>query len=147
MSTGEPLSDEEQRRRRQAVRDLMFQTPYIGGMGMLADEWSEDGVKIRLPFDAKLSNDGHVFHGGAIGSLMDTAGAAAVWAGHDFDKGAKAATVSMTINYLGAAYAADIVAEARCVKRGKELSYSEIRVADAEGKPVATGTLVYRIVP
>lgn len=139
------LSKEEQERHRQAARKLMFKTPYIEGMGMVPEEWSEDGVRIRLPFDAKLSNDGRVFHGGAIASLMDTAGAAAVWAGHDFDKGAKAATVNMVINYLGAAYEQDLVAEARCVKRGKELAFSEIHIADGDGKAVATGTLVYRI--
>lgn len=142
-----PLTDEEQQQRRQTVRDLMFTTPYIEGMGMHAEEWSDGGVRICLPFDKRLSNDGRVFHGGAIASLMDTAGAAAVWAGHDFDKGAKAATVNMAISYLGAAYENDLVAEGRCVKRGKELSFSEIRITDADGKPVATGTLVYRIVP
>lgn len=140
------LTEEEQRKHRDAVRHFMFKTPYIEAMGMVPEEWTEAGVRIRLPFDAKLSNDGRVFHGGAIASLMDTAGAAAVWAGHDFDKGAKAATVNMAINYLGATYEKDLVAEARCVKRGKELAFSEIRITDVNGKPVASGTLVYRIV-
>lgn len=144
--TAMPLSAEEQHERRQAVRELMFATPYIERMGMVVDEWGEEGVRIRLPFDAKLSNDGRVLHGGAVASLVDTAGAAAVWAGHDFDKGTKAATVNMAVNYLGAAYAADLVATARCVKRGKELAFSEISVADADGKPVASGVLTYRIV-
>ncbi|HVM39949.1 MAG TPA: PaaI family thioesterase [Acidimicrobiia bacterium] len=126
----------------------MFKTPYIEGMGMVPEVWEADGVRIRLPFDATLSNDGRVFHGGAIASLMDTAGAAAVWAGHDFDKGAKAATVNMAINYyLGAAYESDLLAEARCVKRGKELAFSEISITDAAGKAVASGVLTYRIVP
>lgn len=140
------LTEEEQQEHRQTVRTFMFKTPYIENMGMVPEEWSEQGVRIRLPFDEKLSNDGRVFHGGAVASLMDTAGAAAVWAGHDFDKGAKAATVNMAINYLGAAYEQDLVAEAVCVKRGKELAFSEIRITDVERKPVATGTLVYRIV-
>jgi uncharacterized protein (TIGR00369 family) len=141
-----PLTEEEQQKARQAVRTFMFKTPYIENMGMEPEVWSGEGVRIRLPFDKKLSNDGRVFHGGAIASLMDTAGAAAVWAGHDFDKGAKAATVNMAINYLGAAYESDLIAEAKCVKRGKELAFSEIRITDANGKPVASGTLVYRIV-
>lgn len=141
-----PLTEDQQRKSREAVQGFMFQTPYIEGMGMVPERWTEDGVRIRLPFDPKLSNDGRVFHGGAIASLMDTAGAAAVWAGHDFDKGAKAATVTMAINYLGAAYESDLVADAVCVKRGKELAFSEIRITDGGGKPVATGTLVYRIV-
>lgn len=141
------LTDEEQHERREAVRDLMFSTPYIEGLGMVVERWEGDGVRIRLPFAERLSNDGRVFHGGAIASLTDTAGAAAVWAGHDFDRGTRAATVNMSVNYLGAAYGSDLVAEARCVKRGKELAFSEIAIADAEGKPVASGLLTYRIVP
>ena len=141
-----PLTDDEQRERRLAVRDLMFKTPFIAGLGITAEEWSEDGVRLRLRFDAKNTNDGRVYHGGVMASLMDTAGAAAVWAGHDFDKGAKASTVSMAINYLGAAYQNDLVAEARCVKRGKELAFSEIHIADADGKAVASGVLTYRII-
>ena len=133
--------------KRAALRELMFATPYIEGLGITVDEWSPDEVHLRLPFRAELTNDGSVYHGGAVASLMDTAGAAAVWAGHDFDKGARAATVSMTINYTGAGRDGDLVAEAVCVKRGKDLAFSEIRVRDAEGKPIATGTLVYRIVP
>ena len=35
----------------------------------------------------------------------------------------------------------------RCVKRGRDTHFSEIRVEDPQGTLVATGTLVYRIVP
>ena len=140
------LSDVEQHERRQAVRELMFQTPFISNMGITAERWEPDGVRLRMRFDERLSNDGRVYHGGAIASLVDTAGASAVWAGHDFDKGVKASTVGMSLNYLGAAYGSDLVAEARCVKRGKELAFSEITVTDPEGKLVANGILTYRIV-
>ena len=81
-----------------------------------------------------------------IASLIDTTGAAAVWAGHDFDKGLRASTVSMTVNYTGRA-AGDLVATARCVRRGRDLAFSEITVEDTHNTLVATGTLVYRIVP
>lgn len=141
------LSDEEQQQRRAAARDLMFRTPYIERLGLVAEEWGEDGVRVRLPFGPALTNDGRVLHGGAVASLVDTAGAAAVWAGHDFDKGARAATVNVSINYLGAAVESDLVAEARCVRRGRELAFAEISVADAGGKPVASGLLTYRVVP
>lgn len=140
------LTREEQDARRAAVRDLMPGTPFLGELDVRFEEWSPDGVLVRLPFAHRLSNDGTVYHGGAIAALMDTAGAAAVWAGHDFDKGARAATVSLTVNYLGAARRSDLFARAVCVKRGRDLAFSEIRVTDADGMPVATGTLVYRIV-
>jgi uncharacterized protein (TIGR00369 family) len=141
------LTDGEQDERRAFLRDRMCSTPFIEGLGMVIEQWSPEGARLRLPFKAELTNDGAAFHGGTIASLIDTTGAAAVWAGHDFDKGARAATVSLTINYIGAALSADLVADAVCVKRGKDLAFAEIRVADDAGKPVATGSLVYRIVP
>lgn len=142
-----PLTPEEQAERRASMRDIFLRTNYMKGLGLVVEEWSEDGVRIRLPFDERLTNDGAVYHGGAVASLMDSTGAGAVWAGHDFDKGLRAATVSMTVNYTGAAVRADLIGEARCVRRGRDLAFSEIRVSDPEGKLVALGTLVYRIVP
>ncbi|HUF85559.1 MAG TPA: PaaI family thioesterase [Acidimicrobiia bacterium] len=140
------LTPEEQAKRREVMRSVMVKSPYIASLGIVVERWDSEGVTLRMPFDPELTNDGAVYHGGAVASLMDTTGAAAVWAGHDFDKGARAATISMTINYTGAAVQADLLADAVCVKRGRELAFSEIRVHDPEGKPVATGTLVYRIV-
>jgi len=138
------MSDAEQQEWRARMRDVMVKTRFIAGMGTVVDEWSEDGVRLRVPFAEHLTNDGKEYHGGAIAALMDTAGASAVWAGHDFDRGLKASTVSMTVNYTGRAKG-DLIAIARCVKRGRDTHFSEIRVEDPNGTLVAMGTLVYRI--
>lgn len=128
------------------MRDVMLAALYIEHLGITAERWDEHGVRFRLPFAVHLTNDGNVFHGGAVSSLVDTAGAAAVWAGHDFDKGVRAATVSLTINYTGAGRGTDLLADAVCVRRGRDLAFSEIRVVDPEDRLIATGSLVYRIV-
>ena len=138
------MSDAEQQEWRARMRDVMVKTRFIAGIGTVVDEWSEEGVRLRVPFAEHLTNDGKEYHGGAIAALMDTAGASAVWAGHDFDRGLKASTVSMTVNYTGRAKG-DLIAIARCVKRGRDTHFSEIRVEDPNGTLVATGTLVYRI--
>lgn len=140
------LSDEEQEEWRARMRTLMVGTRFIKTLGTEVEEWSPEGVRLRVPFAEHLTNDGREYHGGVIASLMDTAGAAAVWAGHDFDRGLKASTVSMTVNYTGRAQG-DLIASARCVKRGRDTHFSEIQVRDPNGTLVATGTLVYRIVP
>ncbi len=141
------LTEPEQEQRRTYLRDQMCQTPYLAGLGVTVEAWSPAGATLRLPFDERLTNDGKAYHGGAIASLVDTAGAAAVWAGHDFDKGTRAATVSLTVNYTGAARRSDLLAAAVCVKRGRDLAFSEITVTDTDGGQVASATLVYRIVP
>lgn len=140
------LTEEEQAAWRERMRTLMVRTRFIESMGTTVEEWGPDGVRLRVPFSEHLTNDGKEYHGGAVAALVDTAGAAAVWAGHDFDKGLRASTVTMTVNYTGRAEG-DLVATARCVKRGRDTHFSEIRVEDSRGRLVATGSLVYRIVP
>jgi uncharacterized protein (TIGR00369 family) len=141
-----PLSDEEQQRRRHAVRDLFPTTPFMGFLGVVFDRFEPDDVVLRLPFRADLTNDGVVYHGGVIASMLDSAGAAAAWSNHDFDKGARASTVSMTVQYLGAAKQSDLVCHGRAVKRGRELIFTEITASDGDGNVVAHALQTYRIV-
>ncbi|RIK10498.1 MAG: thioesterase [Acidobacteria bacterium] len=139
------MTDTSNQERRETVRKLMVQTPYIGGLGIEIVDWSENWAKLRLPFHERLTNDGRVYHGGVVASLVDTAGAAAAWSGHDFSKGTKASTVSMTVNYLSAADRSDLMAEARAIKRGKELIFTTIEVTDVNEKQIASAVLTYRI--
>ncbi len=140
------LTDEEQQRRRLAIRDLMPATPFIAGLGLVFDRYDPDEVVMRVPFREDLTNDGTFFHGGVIASAIDTAGAAAAWSNHDFDKGARASTVSMSVQYVGAAKRSDLVCTARTVRRGKELTFTEITATDADGVVVAHAIQTYRIV-
>lgn len=139
------LTDEEQARRRQAVADLMPHTPFMGWLGITFDRYEPDDVVLRVPFREDLTNDGTYYHGGVIASAVDTAGAAAAWSQHDFTKGTRASTISMTIQYVGACKRSDLRCEARTVKRGRELIFTEITATDAEGAVVAHAVQTYRI--
>jgi uncharacterized protein (TIGR00369 family) len=140
------LSEEEQRARRLAVREFMPKTPYLAGLGIVFERYEPDEVTIRLPFRADLTNDGTYYHGGVIAAVIDTTGAAAAWSNHDFDKGARASTVAMSIQYVGACKRSDLLCHARTVRRGKELTFTEITATDADGAVVAHGIQTYRIV-
>jgi uncharacterized protein (TIGR00369 family) len=140
------LTEEEQERRRQAVRDLMPTAPFMGWLGIVFDRYEHDDVVLRLPFRPDLTNDGVVYHGGVIASCLDTAGAAAAWSNHDFTKGARASTISMTVQYVGACKQSDLLCHATTVKRGRELIFTEITATDADGKTVAHAIQTYRIV-
>lgn len=140
------LTDAQQHERRQAVRDLMPRTPFLAGLGVTFERYDPDEVTLRLPFRPDLTNDGTYFHGGVIASVMDTAGAAAAWSNHDFEKGTRASTIAMSIQYVGAAKRSDLVCHARTVRRGKELTFTEITATDADGNVVAHAVQTYRIV-
>lgn len=141
-----PLTDDEQLTRRQAVARMMPKTPFIAGLGVVFDQYEPDDVVLRLPFRADLTNDGTFYHGGVVASVIDTAGAAAAWSNHDFDKGSRASTISLTVQYVGACKQSDLVCRARTVRRGKELTFTEIVATDSEGVIVAHAVQTYRIV-
>jgi uncharacterized protein (TIGR00369 family) len=140
------LSDQDQQARRDSIRSLMPKTPYLSSLGIVIERWEPDEVTIRLPFRADLTNDGTYYHGGVIAAVMDTAGAAAAWSNHDFDKGSRASTVSMSIQYVGACKKSDLLCHARAVRRGKELTFTEITATDGDANVVAHAIQTYRIV-
>jgi len=144
--SGGVLSDEEQDARRKAVLDLMPQTPFIGGLGLVFESVTPDEALVRLPFRADLTNDGTYYHGGVVASVIDTCGALAAWSNHDFNKGMRASTIAMSIQYVGACKQADLVCRATAVKRGKELIFTEITATDPAGSVVAHAVQTYRIV-
>ena len=113
---------------------------------LVFERYEPDDVTIRLPFREDLTNDGIYFHGGVIASVMDTAGAAAAWSNHDFDRGMRASTVAMSVQYTGAAKRCDLLCHARTARRRKELTFTEITATDADGNVVAHAVQTYRIV-
>jgi uncharacterized protein (TIGR00369 family) len=141
----ESLTDDQQHRRRQAVAELMPTTPYMGWLGIVFERYEPDDVTVRLPFREDLTNDGEYFHGGVVAAVLDTTGAAAAWSNHDFEKGSRAATVSMTVQYVGATKRSDLVCRARTVRRRKELVFTEITATDSDGTVVAHAVQTYRI--
>lgn len=140
------MTEEEQRARRQAVAELMPKTPFLAGLGIVFERYDPDEVTIRLPFRKDLTNDGSYYHGGVIASVIDTAGAAAAWSNHDFTKGSRASTIAMSVQYVGACKRSDLVCHARTVRRGRELTFTEITATDAAGSVVAHAVQTYRIV-
>ena len=140
------MSDDDPNvRKRAAIAEIFPKTPFIGRMGMTFEVYEPDHVRMRLPFRADLTNDGVVYHGGVVAALIDTTGAAAAWSNHDFDRGSKASTVSMTVNYVGAARQSDLLCTARTVRRARELIFLEIEATDADGRVVASAVQTYRI--
>lgn len=146
MGRSEQLDEAEQQRRRHAIRDLMPTAPYMSWLGITWDRWDHDEVVLRVPFRADLTNDGTHYHGGVIASALDSAGAGAAFSAHDFALGSRASTVSMSVQYVGTAKQSDLVCTARTVRRGRQLTFTEITACDADGSVVAHAVQTYRIV-
>jgi uncharacterized protein (TIGR00369 family) len=140
------LTEEEQAQRRRSVLRFMPETPFIKSLGLDFQRYEPDDVTVRLPFREDLTNDGVFYHGGVVASVIDTAGALAAWSNHDFEKGMRASTIALSIQYVGACKRSDLICHAHCVRRGRELSFVEITATDGDGAVVAHALQTYRIV-
>ncbi len=140
-----PLGEAEQQRRRAAMPELFAQTPFVGWLGLVVERYEPDDVATRLPFRIELSNDGVTYHGGVVGAVIDTPGALAAWSNHDFDRGTRASTVSMALQYVAAGRGGDLLCTAHTVRRARELIFTEITALDESGRIMAHGLQTYRI--
>ena len=139
------LTEAEQLERRAAIPGIFAETPFLAWLGLEIERYEPDDVSTRLPFRVQLSNDGRTYHGGVVGAVIDTTGALAAWSNHDFDRGVRASTVSMALQYIAASSGADLLCTARTVRRARELVFTEITASDATGKVLAHGLQTYRI--
>jgi uncharacterized protein (TIGR00369 family) len=122
-------------------------TPFMKHLGMEFIEGSEGYARLKLRYQDENSTMGQALHGGAIASLIDTTGAMAAWTTAEIATPKYfGSTVGVNVNYLSGAIGEDIFAEGRILKRGKEIIYSDVKVTNGEGKLLAQGTVVYRIV-
>jgi uncharacterized protein (TIGR00369 family) len=139
------LSDEAAAARNEELRArfrhiYQDEVPFNGLIGMEITRWDPDGVRFEVPFRDELASHAETFHGGVLSTLIDAAAGGAVLAGHDFANGSRLSTVGMTVHYLSAAPQEDLVAEAVCTRRGRNLNYVHVDVVSSESrKPLAEG--------
>ena len=146
MVASSRLSGDEQRMRRDWFRDRMERGVRFNRLcGIRVLRWDSGGVEMAMPYAEELSAHEGTFHGGVVSALIDTAGGGAVLADHDFDKGSKLTTVTLSVQYLCPARGPEIVAHASCIKRGGRLHYAEVEVRDSAGTVCARGQVVVSI--
>ncbi len=139
------LTDAEQLQRRAAMPGLFAKTPFLAWLGLQVERFEPDDVATRLPFRVELSNDGSTYHGGVVSTVIDTTGALAAWSNHDFDRGMRASTVSMALQYVASSSGGDLLCTAHTIRRARELIFTEITASDESGRVLAHGLQTYRI--
>ena len=134
------LTDAEQQRRSQWFREHWQNgVAFNRRCKMRVTRWDGDAVEILLPYADDLSAHSGIFHGGVVGALLDTTATAAVMAGHDFNRGSRLTTISMSVQYLSVAPGEDLMCEGVCTRRGRTVNFAQATARGAtSGKPVAS---------
>ena len=66
---------------RDVIAQFLPQSPFVAKLGIVADQLSDDEVRLRLPWDPSNVTVGDMVHGGAIATLADLTVMAAAWCG------------------------------------------------------------------
>jgi uncharacterized protein (TIGR00369 family) len=131
--------------RREVISQFIPRSPLVAHLGLRVESIGSDEATLVLPFRGELATLGDTVHGGAIASLVDTAGMAATWAADEEPSSMAGSTVTLNVNYLTAARGQDLTARAVVTRRGRNMVFSEVRVTEPDGRLVATGSVVQRL--
>jgi uncharacterized protein (TIGR00369 family) len=118
--------------------------PFFTLLGLQLDEVRKDFCRMRLPFRPALRTAGEVVHGGAIASLIDSAGVVAAWSNAD-PKASRGATINLMVNYLTAAEGVELTAEAQVIRRGRSVVFVDVYVFSPSGERIAKGVVTYKL--
>jgi uncharacterized protein (TIGR00369 family) len=125
------------------IKAWVEESPYSKFLGVKLDAIDETSARLLLPYQDENSNPGKALHGGCAASIGAIAGQAIARMVLGADAGPYH-TAQMQVSYLAAAIGEDVVAEARLLRRGRELCFVAIDVNTAEGKPIASVTTTVR---
>ena len=125
------------------VADWIRGSGYSVALGVEASNLKEDAASLRLPYSDENSNPGRALHGGCAASLGAIGGQAVARAALGPESGPWH-TLGLQVNYLAAAIGETVLAEARLLRRGKEICFVEVDVATEAGKPIAHVTSAVR---
>ena len=118
--------------------------PFQVLLGFQLDRVRPEFCRLSLPFKPELRTAGDVVHGGVIATLIDSAGVVAAWSDAD-PSATRGATADLSVSYLSAAHAVDLVAEARVLRRGRSLVFIEVDVTASSGERIAKGLVTYKL--
>ena len=124
-------------------KELGRRIPFASHLGVRLKERGEGRVVLELDLRPELMNSWDSAHGGVVMTLLDIAMAVAA---RTLDpKAVGAITVEMKVTFIGTTQGT-LIAEGRCIHRGKSLSFCEGEARDAAGKLAAkaSGTFMLR---
>ncbi len=119
---------------------------YAKKLGVQHVQTTKDHAVYALSFSADNVTMADVVHGGAILSLADIAATGAAWSIIEDPARYQGLTIDLSHAFMSAARSADLLAEARVLRRGGTVCFIEVDVRNkATGEAVARTKVVYKL--
>jgi len=104
-------------------------------LGFRLTETERDRTVVEFEAGPQHANPMGTLHGGVFCDLADAAMGMAWVTG--LNEGETCTTIELKINYFRPVWSGKLIAEARVLRRGKNVGYVECEVRDADGRLVA----------
>ena len=119
------------------IDNLYERLPYYSTIGMEVKEIRDGKSRIELMMRKELSQNGMI-HGGALASMIDASCACSAFSATDF-KG-WVTTIDLQVSFLKPVSKGKLIAEAKCLRAGKNVLFCESKIKNEEGELVCLGT-------
>jgi uncharacterized protein (TIGR00369 family) len=120
------------------VIQLTNNAPFPSHLPFTLEVIDFDYARVRVDIEPKHMQPYGIVHGGVIATLIDTATFWSAFAAIPEDAGM--VNVDLKLNYLKALKEGCLIAEGRCLRRGRTISYSETHIRSDQGDLIAHGT-------
>ena len=127
----------------ESIREWVEASSFGTSLGVALAEVSEKHARLVLPYRDQNSNPGQALHGGCAASLAAIGGQVVTRAALGPEAG-PFHTAGIQVSYLAAAIGEEVRAEARLLRRGKEMCFVEVDIVTAEGKSIARASNMVR---
>jgi len=116
-------------------------------LGIRIEEIEKGHVVMSLPFRKELVGDPFrpALHGGAVSTLLDTCGGAAVWSAAE--PGDRVSTVDLRVDFLRPGPLEDLLCDARVQRMGNRVGVADMKVTSVSepDRIIASGKGVYNV--
>ncbi len=119
----------------ESAREFQQRIPFVVQLGIVTERLGEGEARLVLPIARALTNSFGNAHGGAIMTLLDVAMCTAARTLHPESTGVM--TIDFSTSFIGTAGGARIVADARVLRNGRSLIFTECEARNDDGALVA----------
>lgn len=128
------------------LADSTARSPLGRHLGWQAEDIDDDRARLRMPFAEHNVTVANMVHGGAISALADAAATAACWATPESDpQTSRGTTIALNVNFLNAALGAELVADARVIRRGGSVCVADVEITSGDGDLIAVARATYKL--
>lgn len=120
------------------INQILKNDPFLAGFGGVDLLDSGDGfVKLTVKFTPSLSRTGGIMHGGAIMSLLDTAGGLSIVTRGNL---VNQVTLNLNTDFMRPVSSGPVTITGKVTREGKSIVFCEMEIRDGQDTLCARGT-------